>query len=307
MRARELAEVISMARSGPSGFTGLCPAHDDQRASLSWRDGEEALLIWCHAGCDVQAIAAALGLRLSDLLHDGHSESVPTKRIVATYPYRDEFGNLLYEVVRSEPKDFRQRRPDGIGGWIWNLSGVRRVLYRLPDLKGHSTVYVVEGEKDADRLTALGIPATSNAGGASKWNSDLASQLQWAGIEHVVILPDNDEAGKKHAEMVARSCLAVGLGVRIVTLPGLPPKGDVSDWLAAGHTKEELLELAAVAPPRTTAADTHLPYGPVLTRLSDVAGEDVSWLWPGRLARGKLTLLAGDPGLGKSFLTLDVV
>jgi hypothetical protein len=88
-------------------------------------------------------------------------------RLVATYQYTDEKGTLLYEVLRFEPKAFRQRRPDGKGDWIWNVNDVRRVLYRLPDLMAFpdATVFVTEGEKDADRVASLGHCATAVAGG----------------------------------------------------------------------------------------------------------------------------------------------
>ncbi len=151
-------------------------------------------------------------------------------RIVATYPYCDESGALLYEVVRVEPKTFHQRRPDGAGGWLWNLGDVRRVLYRLPGLlaEPRRAVFVVEGERDTDTLIGMGLLATTNAGGALKWRPEYAEPL--AG-RPIIILPDNDGPGRRHALMVAQSLHGVAASVRVVELPGLPPKGDVSDWL----------------------------------------------------------------------------
>ena len=178
----------------------------------------------------------------------------PTKkRISATYDYHDEGGAVLYQVVRYDQpeKDFQQRRPDGAGGWRWDVKGVRRVLCHLPELKGQRTVYVTEGERDADTLRALGIPATTNSGGAGKWRNEYTRQLVDAGVEKVVILPDNDEAGRLHAHAVARSCTAAGLAVKLVELPGLPAKGDVTDFLKT-HSKADLA--AAV-----TAAQTYAP------------------------------------------------
>jgi len=168
-------------------------------------------------------------------------------KIVATYQYRDEQGVLLFEVVREEPKAFKQRRPDGRGGWIWNLDGVRRVLYRLPELLAAPTdavVYVVEGEKDADALAARGHVATTNPGGAGKWRPEYNEPLRG---RRVVILPDNDDQGRTHTQQVAQSQYGVAAEVRILELPGLPPKADVSDWLDAGGTREELDRSAAVA------------------------------------------------------------
>src|SRR5262249_4153781 len=129
------------------------------------------------------------------------------RQIAAIYDYRDEAGTLLYQVIRYQPKDFRQRRPDGKGDWIWNLVGVRRVLYLLPELTAapEREVFIVEGEKDADLLANLGLQATTSAGGAGKWTDDFNGVL--AGRE-VFILPDNDEPGRQHASAVARSLLA---------------------------------------------------------------------------------------------------
>lgn len=168
------------------------------------------------------------------------------REIITTYEYTDEAGKLLFEVVRFEPKDFRQRRPDG-KDWIWSLKGVRRVLYRLPELQGQAVVYLVEGEKDADRLSSLNLTATCCPGGAGKWREDYTQQLVAAGVKSVVIFPDNDEAGRKHADQVAESTQKAGLQTKLVQLPRLPEKGDVFDWLAAGHGRDELIALVKAA------------------------------------------------------------
>jgi hypothetical protein len=169
------------------------------------------------------------------------------RRIVARYPYRDETGDLLFEVVRFEAKDFRQRRPDGQGGWIWSLDGVRRVPYRLPELLDTvGGVYITEGEKDADRLAELGLTATCNPGGAGKWEPEFN---QFFAERDVVILQDNDGAGLVHAAQIERALLPIAQSVRVVWLPDLPPKGDVSDWLDGGHTVAELEEIVAQTPP----------------------------------------------------------
>jgi len=237
------AEVVAILHAEPSGnghHTGRCPAHLDSNPSLSISEGDDGkLLLHCHAGCTFAEVMAAL--RNGSTTNNGASAPGP-RRIIATYPYKDERGETLYEAVRYEPKDFWQRRPDGRGGWHWNLDGVRRVLFNLPALHGQRSVFIGEGEKDVEALRYLGLVATSNAGGAGKWDERYTEQLLAAGIKRVTILPDNDTAGEEHAVKVARSCAAAGLKVKIVRLPGLPPKGDVSDWLAAGHTAADLYE-----------------------------------------------------------------
>jgi hypothetical protein len=170
-------------------------------------------------------------------------------RIVATYDYRDEAGALAFQAVRYEPKTFRQRRPDGNGGWTWNMQGAPRVIYRLPEVKdaiaGGDPVYVVEGEKDVDALWRIGIPATCNVAGAGKWRDEDSAFL--AGAD-VVVCPDHDEPGRRHADLVARSLAGIAARVRVLHLPNLPDKGDVSDWLDAGGTADALWTLADAAP-----------------------------------------------------------
>ncbi len=253
---------------------------------------------------------AGAGLVASDLF----LESSSTKSsIVATYHYHDEGGLHRYDVVRKHPKDFRQRRADG----VWSMNGVRRLLYQLPSLQGQSVVYIAEGEKDVDRLRVIGLTATTNPGGASKttsgeskWKPEYTAQLKAATIEHVVILPDNDEPGLAHADQVARNCHAAGLKVKVVNLPGLKVKGDVSDWLDAGHTKDELVAIVKATglyEPKAQAphaADDTTPSGRRLrlTPASDVTPRPVRWLWDGRLALGTLNLLGGREGIGKSIV-----
>ena len=224
----------------------ICPAHEDRKASLSIGEGEDGrLLLHCKAGCALEQILEPLALTMPDLFPP--RPRTTTKRIAATYDYVDAAGVLQYQVVRYDPKDFRQRRPNGNGGWTWNLKGIDRVLYRLPTLRDQSLVFIVEGERDADRLQSLALPATTNAGGAGKWIEPYTRQLQMAGVTHVVIIPDADAPGRAHAQAVATSCHNARLRVRILILPDVSEKGDVSDYLDR-HTREELRDLVQTAP-----------------------------------------------------------
>lgn len=208
-------------------MSARCPAHDDHKPSLSIGQGEDGrVLIHCHAGCSPADVLAAVGLRPADLFPNN-----PV--IVASYDYRAEDNALLYQVVRMDPKAFRQRVPDGRGGWRWSLGDVRRVLYRLPELLAADTaapVFYPEGEKDADRLAALGLVATTHAGGAGRWRPEYAAALRG---RHVVVLPDNDPPGRAGARKVAEGLRGIAASIKILDLPGLPEKGDVSDWLSA--------------------------------------------------------------------------
>lgn len=172
-------------------------------------------------------------------------------RVAATYDYVDEHGEVLFQVCRMEPKDFRQRRPDGNGGWEWRVKGTRQVPYRLPQLLAadpSAPVFILEGEKDADRLAAAGLVATCNAGGAGKWPAALAPFFRG---RCAVILPDNDAPGRDHAALVTRALHGVAREVRVLDLAAhwrdMPLKGDVSDWLDRCGTPEQLLALAESA------------------------------------------------------------
>jgi putative DNA primase/helicase len=142
-------------------------------------------------------------------------------RVVATYDYQDENGSLLFQVVRFEPKDFRQRQPDGRGGWIWKMTGVRRVLYRLPEViaavADGRTVYIAEGEKGVNAVVSLGLIGTCSPAGAGKWRAEYSPSLRGA---DVILLPDNDEPGRKHVEQVAGFLHGIAGRTRILALPG---------------------------------------------------------------------------------------
>jgi putative DNA primase/helicase len=230
-------------------------------------------------------------------------------KIVAAYDYQSADGILLFQVVRFAPKDFRQRRPDGKGGWIWNLDSIERVLYRLPELLAAEpldTIFVPEGEKDVERLASLGLVATTNSEGAGKWRAEYSAALKG---RHIAILPDNDEDGREHAEKVARALYGEAASVRVVALPGLPEKGDVSDWLDAGNALDDLLRLVDETPqwePPSPANDKPDQFDDVGIFLSEVVEESVEWLWEARIPLGKLTVTDGDPGSGKSVLTTDL-
>jgi hypothetical protein len=219
---------------------------------------------------------------------DNGSSANGKQRIVATYDYHDEAGKLLYQTVRYAPKDFRQRQPDGKGDWLWNLQGVRRVLYRLPQLRAaphEQPVFVPEGEKDVDNLAKVGLLATTNACGAkSKWLPEYSESLRG---RHVFIIPDNDDSGRDHAESVAQALCGIAAGITVLVLPGLPEKGDVSDWLEIkGNDKEALLKLAMSAPewkPKDKAKASPID--------TDLAAEPS---WPDPLAPEAFHGLAGE-------------
>lgn len=262
LHANELCSRFDGVRStGDGQWEARCPVHEDRQASLSIGIGDDGrLLLNCHAGCSTANVLDSVGLTMADLFpasnRNGHHRNGHAGRnghhhgngsnIVAAYDYHDERGELLFQVCRMEPKDFRQRRPDGNGDWTWSTKGVRRVLYRLPELlkaDPSQIVFIVEGEKDANRLWSMGIVATCNAGGAGKWRREYVDCLEG---RLVAIIADNDTPGMKHAKTVARSLHGTAASVKLTELPGIGKrKGfDVSDWLGADGMASDLLTLA---------------------------------------------------------------
>jgi hypothetical protein len=224
-------------------------------------------------------------------------------RIEALYDYLDENYALLFQVMRFMPKAFRQRRPDGTGGYIYSLDGVRRVPYRLPELveavAAKKLVFIAEGKKAVDALVAIGLAATCSPGGAGKWKNEYADYFKGA---DVIVLPDNDDVGEKHAQDVTRSLAGVATSVRILRLP-LPDKGDAFDWICSGGSAKVIGKLI-----EQTSQHEQQETGPSLvTRCAaDIEPEPIDWIWEPRIARGKLTVIGGDPEEGKSQLGVYV-
>jgi hypothetical protein len=216
----------------------------------------------------------------------------PSRKIVATYDYTDELGELLFQVVRFEPKDFRQRRPprkDDVSGgeWVWNVDGVRKVPYRLPQVmeaiaNGH-TIFIPEGEKDVDALWRLNLPATCNAMGAGNWPDNISEHFRDA---DVVFLPDNDDAGRDHVAVVAAALSGIAARMRSLQLPDLGHKEDVSDWIERGGTTEALNAMLDQARP----VDDFLKSSTALPRGGDHSTEK----WPQSLGDDAYYGIVGD-------------
>jgi hypothetical protein len=304
-----LSCLDGVEETSAGSYRALCPAHDDHDPSLSVsavvENGSQKVLIKCWAGCEQDQILKKAGLEWKDLFsQNGSNDSKKSgRRIVATYDYIDAAGNLLHQTLRYEPKGFSQRRPDGSGGWEWNLKGVEPVLYRLPEvleacLKGE-TIYVFEGEKDVDRAREeLGITATTCALGAGKWRKSYTHTLIGA---NVILVPDNDEAGRKHVLKVAQELEPVAASVRILELPGLHEKDDLTDWIDAGGTREEFEHLSSLSQPYIPGGDGDDLFGAV--RFVDLGEpEPRRFVVEDLVPQGHSILLHGGGGSAKSIL-----
>jgi hypothetical protein len=340
--------ATKIRQSNRSEWRGPCPIHGGTRDSFAV---EAATGRWvCHSECggaggDVielerrltgadfmtarDAVFAIIGRPAVNGNGRGTAGYSPSQwREVAKYPYTDEAGNLMFRVIRRErgegarhEKTFYQERFED-GGWRRGLGNVRRVPYHLDEVVDQELVFIAEGEKDVDRLRSGKLCATCNPMGAGKWSKDYTPHF--AGKD-VAIFPDNDEPGRRHAAHVAGELLGVARTVQIIELPGLPPKGDFSDWADAGGETEDLERLILETPVLTSSRLTELrlrwglvPDGPAAQserlQLPEVVDgfalyhSDLSetvFVVPGLLSRG-LTILAGRPKSGKSWFALEL-
>lgn len=238
MPSNQLAQILNKlqdVKGKGCQFTSRCPCHDDKRNSLSLSEGDGKIVVHCFAGCLAESIVANLGLKMADLFTEKGINPTP-KRIIAEYNYTNKSGELLYQVVRYEPKSFVQRRKDDSGDWVYNLKGITPTLYRLPELLEAKMVWICEGEKDVENLRKQGQIATTISGGAStKWHPALVTVFFG---KEVAIIPDNDEPGRAYAQYVANLLFGVAKSVKLLTLPDK----DVSDYLKTNPI-DNLLEL----------------------------------------------------------------
>jgi hypothetical protein len=265
----------------------------------------------------------------------GRSDGPPFK-ITKTWDYFDEAGTLLFQVLRMEngligkdgkpEKTYRQRRPDPSkpDGWNWSTKGVKQVPYRLSDViearANGWVIYITEGEKAADRLADLGLPATTNARGAGKWPEELNDYFKGA---RVVVLADDDPqattpegepkfhddcrpvfVGIDHANNVAASLLGVAKDVRVVQLTNRQKKEDAFDWIEQGGTAEQLAEIATKAP-RYEREPYRSRFNAVTWADMDKPGAEHEWLIKGVLTRAEVAMCAGPSKSGKSFMVID--
>lgn len=288
-------------------------ANGDARPSAAWNRIKQ---VWCCRVCGARGGYVNLARRLALELPGARAAA---RHVIERYDYVDEVGRLLFQVERLEPKGFRQRRPDGHGGWLYKLDDVRRVPYRLTELlaaPADAFVLLCEGERDVDTLyryartdvdTALKLVATCNPCGAGKWRVEYNEYLR---DRQVVVIPDADEPGRRHADDVLRNLLPVAGSVRRLELSGAK---DLADWLAVGHTVEELIALVASVPviKKTTNERAHDSDRGRLTfthvgALLDEPDAQGEWLLDGLLPAGGFAVLVGKPKAGKSTLARNL-
>jgi hypothetical protein len=303
-----------------SGWLVICPAHNDHNPSL-WvtpaKNPDFIADIKCQAGCNNENILAVLKLTWADMHrngHYGHKNPSSHSEIEAIYHYVDANGKP-FEVVRTNPKGFYQRQPDGKGGYLkdkdgrYSMAGIEYAVYHLPEIKtaiGYGdTIWIAEGEKDVDAIWNIGLVATCNPMGAGKWRESYADSLIGANL--VIVIPDNDHPGLEHAHNIANSLAARGIRVKLIK-PFADAK-DVSDWLDVRHTPDELQAIAESTPDFIPGPETlTTPSGDKVTIrcIADIQPAKVHWVWYPYIPKGKLTMLSGDPGDGKSQICMAI-
>ena len=301
-----LNRLSGVKSTGQSKWTADCPVsgHKTPKDHLSIQDAENKVLVQCFGnyGHSYEDICQALGFETL-AYSDSYKPKVQDGEIEAIYHYTDANGKP-FEVVRTRPKGFYQRQPDGKGGYILNLNGILPTLYHQNDLKSAilhgDTVFITEGEKDCDNLWQIGLVATTNPGGAGKWKAAYSEALRGASV---VILPHKDQAGRKHGRQIAASLYyGIAKTLKVVELPGGDIK-DVSDWLKAGGDDLQLRNIVE----NTSNWQPEIDSGDVILKcIADVQPETVQWLWYPYIPYRKLTLLEGDPGTGKSWCGLAI-
>jgi 5S rRNA maturation endonuclease (ribonuclease M5) len=254
--------LSKVEKAGAEEFKALCPFHDDSKPSLNFKKSTGQF--YCHP-CEIGGDIFSFYGRLKNLNVKSDFPKIcrgiaddfgiafdlkPKAKIIKTYDYTDQAGRLMFQVCRMQPKSFRQRRPDGNGGWAWNLKGVNTTLYQLPAVIQAEQVLVVEGEKDCDNLRELGFTATTCPMGAGKWRDHYNQHLKG---KQVVLVPDNDEPGREHMISVARSLNGQATDIKLLELPEVPHKGDVSDFIAIFDDRKEAADLLKNLIKRTPA------------------------------------------------------
>jgi hypothetical protein len=291
----ELLSRFENVRRSNGGWQVRCPGHDDQINSLCIHRKDGVWLLKCQAGCATRDVLAAVDIEMRELFPESGNGHDPSAEL---YPYLDERGQLLFQVVRLQGKRFRQRQPDPErrGEWLWNTQGVRRVLYQLPSVLAAvevgETIYFAEGEKDVHALERAGVVATCNPGGAGKWREEYAGTLRGA---NVVVVTDKDEPGRKHAETVRASLVKVANSVRVVAAT----RGTAAaDHLAAGLGVEEFAVVSSDEH-RSLKIMTH-------DEFLDLEIKVEAALVEGLITRGSLGAIGGLPESHKSWLAQEI-
>ena len=304
---------------GGDEYKALCPFHEEKEPSFNFNN--QSGRYYCH-GCGKKGDAVHFYGKLNglDTRRDfpkilkgiasdfGITVMEQKKRTVARYVYTDEKGKPLHRTCRTEPKDFYQQHYDN-GSWKPGLKGITPVLYQLPEIIKANEVLIVEGEKDCDNLAKIGFIATTCPMGAKKWRDHYNEALKG---KNVVLVPDNDNQGREHMVKVAGSLNGNLKNLKFLELPGIPSKGDATDFIAQFKSPEEAAERLSMLienvepyePPKAYSIDD------IILNISDFRKIEIeprrAFLKPW-LKTESIGLCHGWRGMGKSFFAMGLL
>ena len=305
------------AKKSGAGYAVCCPAHEDSTPSLSLSEGTDGrVLVNCFSGCKPEEICASLGIKIADLFPERiRTENGSIKKQIE-YPYQDEKGDLLFSKIRIEPgfdgksKSFYWERLNEQGTIVKSLEGCRKVLYRLPDLlkaiNDGKSIFLVEGEKDADKLAGYGLAATT-APESLKWHEEFSSVLQSADI---VVLYDMDKTGIERRDLLTKTLHGKTRRLRVVGLPGLTYQEshgkDISDWLAEENTTERLLQIVDQTPDYTSPPQKGKIHAVTMDEFLQMELPKREMILAPFLPSQGLCLLYAKRGVGKTHVALGI-
>lgn len=311
-----------MKHIGGQEYAALCPfqGHNDKNPSFNFSN--QTGHYYCH-GCGKKGDVFHFYGKINGLLTGrdfgkilrgiANDFGIPWEdtrpKLVKTYDYKDENRKLLFQVCRYEPKDFRQRAPNGKGGWNYKLNGVRRVLYRLPEILSTQEILIVEGEKDSDTLRALNFAATTCPGGAKKWKPEYNDPLKG---KDVILIPDNDNSGREHMAQIAASLKGVASSLKWIDLPNVPSKGDVTDFVNSFKDPDAAAERLALMieqtgpyePPKKTALEDIILSANQFSSIDLPHKREYLSPW---IKECSIALISGWRGTGKTWFALSIL
>ena len=306
MQLAEFLGRLDKVKGSGKQYTALCPAHSDNKQSLSVSVGDNGkILLNCHTGCTAKEIVNAMGLTMQDLFTEPPRKTREKNTVIATYNYTDKDGNLLNTKTRWSDKSFSWSHKEN-GKWKKGHKG-EAVLYNLPAVASSKRIYVVEGEKDVETLKACQKVAVCSAHGAGtgKWLPQYTEALKG---KEIVIIQDNDDKGKEFARETANALIDVAESVKVIDLTQewdtLKEHGDISDVFEMQEAKDVLTKLEALETVTPLYEKKEKIHKQEITCLVNVEELEVKWLWYPYIPLGKITLLQADPGTGKTFLSL---
>jgi len=240
--AERIANALGGAKRTPEGYLCRCPCHDDKSASLSLAVSDKGgIVLNCFAGCSWQDIKAEIERR--GLLDKSPAVRKGRYDGAKFYYYYDLVGNTLCRKVKMPDKKMWFERFES-GAYVAGLAGMTVPLYNLAAVTTADTVYLCEGEKDAETLITRGLCGTTNHAGAKSWAPHLTEQLKG---KTVVLIPDNDEAGRKRVAIVAKALQGVVKELRVFIPDNVPEKGDITDWVEAGGDVTQIFSRSVVS------------------------------------------------------------